>query len=75
MIERGRERTYVDDAVDDLYGLMGQIGAVIYLMGGYDAHLDHTKENMRAYLTNIADQLIKTTAFLADCQSEERDGH
>jgi len=71
MTEKQRERTYVDDACDDLLGLIGQIGAVIYLMGGYSARLDHHRNDMRAYLTNIADQVMGTVVFLSDQQRLE----
>jgi len=66
-----RERTYIDDAVDDLYSVQGQIGAVIYLMGGYDARLDRVREDLRAFLANIRDQVTQTCAFLGDGQRME----
>ena len=61
-----KQQTYVDEAVDDLYSLRGQIGAVIYLMSGKDIGTDSVREDVRAYLENIQEQIIKTLAFLAD---------
>jgi len=63
-------RSYVDDAVDDLYGLWKQLGAVIFLMGGSHTNMGSARDDLRAYLSNISDQVLKVTMFLSDCRRQ-----
>jgi len=66
-------RTFVDEAIDVLFDLSGQVGATIYLMGDDKRLLDIHRRDFRAYLSNIRDQLFKTIGFLSDAKNETGD--
>jgi len=68
-----KQRSNVDDCVDDLFGLRGQLGAVLYLMGDAEDPLDATRYDLRHYLRSVQDQVTSVVVRLIEGQKEAKE--